>query len=352
MGFFDKFLNKKDKKSINKEDASSQENLDDKALAFMFNMIYVGYSNKGKIDNNALAIIFECLEQIFNIEDPYDYFKICYEQFSQEYIKKEKKNHKNYLKKLSSSDLEDMFYYLFRLALSDRKLLNLEFNSIQNIAALVNYSKDEFILMLSKNIEHLYLYEQTEDYYHYLSYVDIFHAGVDKFDNEEFEDAIELYDRFLLSINRNNLLFGSLLEDRVYIEGYEDDAIVLCIEDVYFNRGQCYSNLGQDAKALVDFKKALEINPDSTEPLIYHHTGCLMFKLGDHTNCIDYFDKAIELGGENSVDSYYMRAGAYLSDDCKNQNKNKAIQDLKKYLEYNPDDKSALNILSAITNAE
>lgn len=45
-----------------------------------------------------------------------------------------------------------------------------------------------------------------------------------------------------------------------------------------------------------------------------------------------------------------MRAGAYFSDKCEIQNKNKFIEDMNKYLEFNQEDLSAINLLKKVNN--
>jgi Tfp pilus assembly protein PilF len=67
----------------------------------------------------------------------------------------------------------------------------------------------------------------------------------------------------------------------------------------------------------------------------------------DFTSCIDNFDNALKKDS-SYVDSYYMRAVAYSSDLCQLQDINKAILDLKKYLEFNPNDNAANKLLKAL----
>ena len=340
---------KNSNKEINLND-DKEENLDFKALAFVYNMIYVGFSNNGELDNDAINEIDDCLTDIFNIEDPIKYFGICFEQFQDEYINKKNFIHETYLKSLSNDEIEDLFHQLLRLILTDRKLNNLEFNALQNIASLCNLSSENFSSIIEKFMEKNYLLETTENYYHFLSYLELFNSAMDRFDSHEYETAIKAYEMFITMISQDKLFFGKLIDEKIYIEGYGDNIEVLPLENFYFNRSQCYSNLGDDIKALADLKRALEINPNVSDPRFFHNIGTILFKLDDHTNCIKYFDKAIELDDISSSESYYMRAGAYLSDKCEIQNKNKFIEDMNKYLEFNPEDLSAINLLKKVNN--
>lgn len=324
---------------------NEDQNIDIKALAYIYNMIYVAFSNNGKIDIDAMSIIFECSSDIFNIEDPNEYFNICYEQFQDEYIHKNSQVHKEYLNSLSADEIEELFYQLLRLILSDRKLMKFELNALGNIASMVNYPSEDFNNMIEETFKNLYIIERTENHYKFLTYYEIFNSALDKFNSKEYEDSLKLYDLFLSMISNDKLLFGKLIDEKIYIERNGDNYEAIPLENVYFNRSQCYIKLGEKNEALTDLLRAIDINSDDSSPLLYHHTGCLMFELGDHTKCLEYFDKAIELDEIESSESYYMRGVAYLSDKCEKQDKNKGLIDLKKYLEFNPKDVNARELL-------
>jgi tetratricopeptide (TPR) repeat protein len=74
-------------------------------------------------------------------------------------------------------------------------------------------------------------------------------------------------------ISQDKLFFGKLIDEKIYIEGYGDDIEVLPLENFYFNRSQCYMNLGEYTIALSDLTKALEINPNVTDPRFFHNIG-------------------------------------------------------------------------------
>lgn len=361
MGIFDFLKRKKTSGDSNREESKNiiintvetnngnkDENLDIKALAYVYNMIYVAFSNNGKIDMDAMHVIFECSTEVFNLKDPNKYFNICNEQFKDEYIHKKHFVHKKYLNSLSTDEIEELFYQLLRLILSDRKLMNVELNALGNIASLCNYPSEDFNNMIEKTLNNLYLIETTENHYQFLSYFELFNSALDKFDSHEYEDSLKCYDLFLSMISQDKLLFGQLIDGKIYIERYGDDTEVLPLENVFFNRGQCYSNLGEHTKALSDLTKALEINPNVSDPRFFHNIGTTLFKLGHHTSCINFFDEAIKLDDNSSSDSYFNRACAYLSDKCEIQNINNFFDDMKKYLEFNPEDDAAKNLLKEV----
>ena len=72
-----------------------------------------------------------------------------------------------------------------------------------------------------------------------------------------------------------------------------------------------------------------------------------MIQCGDFTSCIEHFNLALDIDPE-SYNSYYMRAVAYCSDKSELTDVNQAIDDLKKYLEHDPDDVAALNLLNVL----
>jgi len=121
----------------------------------------------------------------------------------------------------------------------------------------------------------------------------------------------------------------------------------ILLEEIYFNRSQLYSKLNLIDDAKIDLIKAINSKPGRKDPIIHHHLGCAMIQCGDFTSCIEHFNIAIEKDAEY-YDSYYMRAVAYSSDKSELTDINKAIDDLNKYLEHDPDDVAALNLLKVL----
>jgi len=67
----------------------------------------------------------------------------------------------------------------------------------------------------------------------------------------------------------------------------------------YYNRGSAKSELNDFYGAIVDYKKAIEINPNFS--MAYNNLGWIYFKKKDLVNALKYVNKAIEIDSENSV---------------------------------------------------
>ncbi len=105
--------------------------------------------------------------------------------------------------------------------------------------------------------------------------------------------------------------------------------------DSYCSRGNAKYASGDYKGAIIDFDKALELNPDA---IIYSNRGSAKGKLGDKTGAIMDFDKSLELNPENA-DTYYNR-GAVKDESG---DKAGAIIDFDKSLELNPKNATAYN---------
>lgn len=325
------------------------KNLEYKALAYVYNMIYLCLSGEGELNNNSIYMIKETLSDVFDIKnDVNEYFTVCEEQLLDEYKHKKKFVHKEYLNSLTTNEIEDLFYQMFKLIISDKKILVSEYESLKLIASISDYPKDKYEKLINSFYDSNFIIESTEEHHLFFSYCDIFNLAFEHFENDEYEKAIKYYNLFLSEISNDKLFFGKLIDQRMYVEKQGDDLEMVMIENVYFNRSQCYLNLGHYDSALEDLIIALEINPNIENALFYNNIGLILFKQGDHTSCIEYFDKALEIDEVGSSESYYNRACAYLSNDCEIQNKNNFFEDIKKYLELNPDDLSAQELLSQV----
>ena len=116
----------------------------------------------------------------------------------------------------------------------------------------------------------------------------------------------------------------------------------------YFNMGTSYNTLKFHEEAKEAFEDA-KLNYKGSDSMIHHHLGCTKIFLRDFTSCIEDFNNAITTDS-NYYDSYYMRAVAYASDECEFQDINRAIKDLKTFLEYAPDDLAGKKLLTALQN--
>ena len=98
---------------------------------------------------------------------------------------------------------------------------------------------------------------------------------------------------------------------------------------VYNNRGNVYSQLGNNKQAIIDYNKAIEINPQND--IAYNNCGLIYRKLGEKQRAITNYTKAIEINPKYA-EAYNNRGIAYagLGD------KELAITDYTKAIELNP----------------
>lgn len=200
-------------------------------------------------------------------------------------------------------------------------------NGVLIIAEWTNSEKEEYLNQSSK-VNTKLLYDLREEYFQ-----------LD--DNENYPEAIK---RLTQIIEQIPLLKGQSLI--AYVDP-SDMLNGILLEEIYFNRSQLYSELNYIEDAKNDLIKAVNSNPGRKEPIFHHHLGCTMIQSGDFTSCIEHFNIAIEKDPEY-YDSYYMRAVAYSNDESELTDINKAIDDLKKYLEHDPNDNAANNLLNIL----
>lgn len=99
---------------------------------------------------------------------------------------------------------------------------------------------------------------------------------------------------------------------------------------VYINRGYAYGNMQQWNKAIADFSKANEINPNH-HGAAYYNLGYAYFSLGQLPASIEHLSKAVELDSL-AVDAYYVRGVAYYYQ----KETEKALKDYSKAIAINP----------------
>lgn len=102
----------------------------------------------------------------------------------------------------------------------------------------------------------------------------------------------------------------------------------------YYNRGSIYGEIEYLDKALADLDKAATILSSSSN--VYNNRGLVYFKLKDYEKAIVDFDKALQL--EQSPITYYNRANSFQALGKIEE----AIQDYKKHLELDPENKTHL----------
>ena len=323
-------------------DQTSESN--HKTLAFVISMFKLVAANGPEIEEDILNFMSDVADE-YELQNFNHFFQ---QMFLPEYGPILLKNHQKYIKSLPEEEFEELLFILIKLSLLDKKLTNSELNQIEDICSSSNHSKKIFEETINELLAtHVNQKSDGDDFIIFRSCLDTFHDALEKFDNGEDNDALSLINTLLAQLRKDKLYFGKIIENKAYLEGTE----VIPLAGIYFNRGQCHNNLGEKKEALKDFVMATLIDPEQGNPLIFHHAGCTMFELEEHTKCIEYFDKAIELDEIGSSESYYMRAGAYLSDKCEKQNVKKGLKDLKKYLELNPEDVKARKLLEQIEKA-
>ena len=200
-------------------------------------------------------------------------------------------------------------------------------NGVLIIAEWTNSEKEEYLNQSSK-VNTKLLYDLREEYFQ-----------LD--DNENYPEAIKSLTQIIEQIP---LLKGQSLI--AYVDS-SDMLNGILLEEIYFNRSQLYLKLNLIEEAKNDLIKAIKSNPNRKEALFHHHLGCTMIQCGDFTSCIEHFNLALDIDPE-SYNSYYMRAVAYCSDKSELTDVNQAIDDLKKYLEHDPDDVAAINLLNVL----
>ena len=118
---------------------------------------------------------------------------------------------------------------------------------------------------------------------------------------------------------RNNI---ALYDHSLQVAGPSD--IILC------NRGVAYGKLGNYARAISDYERAIEINPRYAEGL--NNRGFAYGGLGNQRQAISDFDRAIEINPEYA-DAYNNRGAAY----GELGNRRQAISDFDRAIEINPE---------------
>ncbi len=253
------------------------------------------------------------------------------------------KGYEKTMKTLSLEECEVLLFNLIKLSLLDKKLTNAEVHKINYVNSLFKSPIEATLNKMYSEIGNIYQNKDDTDYIYFRSPMDIFNEAQKKSLLGEINDELMLYNALISQLNKK-LFFGKLTENKFYTEGSE----LLPLGNIYFNRGQTYQRLDKKKEALKDYIKATEIYPETDSPLPFHHAGCMTFELGDHTKCIDFYNKALDINTEESIDSYYMRGLAYLSEKCKKKSIKQAKSDIEKYLKHNPSDPSALNLMEAV----
>jgi len=76
----------------------------------------------------------------------------------------------------------------------------------------------------------------------------------------------------------------------------------------YLNRGNSYSRMGELDKAIADYTKAIELNP--RYPIAYYNRGFVYRRMGEYDRAILDFTKAVEIDPKYAR-AYYYRGHIY-----------------------------------------
>ncbi|MEW2921265.1 MULTISPECIES: tetratricopeptide repeat protein [Flavobacteriaceae] len=183
---------------------------------------------------------------------------------------------------------------------------------------------------------------------------------------EDIEMALSLDSTYSPSYNSRGIYYKNERKYQLALKDY-NKAILLSNGEhtyAYFNRGFLHILLGNYSKAVNDFDKSTELNPEDYDGYFfrgiaklelknyesaiedfnqsielndsindnYYHRGRSFYKLKKYGEAIEDFDRAIQLNASN-FRAYSSRASAYF----KIQNQKKALSDFDKAIELNPD---------------
>ncbi len=113
------------------------------------------------------------------------------------------------------------------------------------------------------------------------------------------------------------------------ISAYKNSIDLIPLAIAYYNRGGAYGNLNQHERAIEDYNKAIDSNPNLAEA--YTNRGNAYVRLNQYEWAIEDYNKAIELN-PNFAEAYTNRGSAYVG---LNQHE-RAIEDYSKAIELNP----------------
>jgi tetratricopeptide (TPR) repeat protein/S1-C subfamily serine protease len=188
----------------------------------------------------------------------------------------------------------------------------------------------EALAAISKTIK--LMPKENEGRYSYIyKNQSLYFRGLERYDEaiKSIDLAIqqEPTDRILLS--QRGVLYSEKKEYGMAISIYNN--LLINNEEAYLynNRGIAKSDLGDKKGAILDFDRAIELNPKNFEA--YNNRGNAKFDLGDEKGAIFDYNQAIEINPKNA-NTYYGRGIAKSAYG----NKEGAISDYNRAIEINP----------------
>lgn len=157
-----------------------------------------------------------------------------------------------------------------------------------------------------------------------------YQEALDDFDkalqlDSDFEDAYANRGALLLMAGKMDQAESDL---KMSIKLNPDNA------DAYINLGNLYVKMKQFNQAEKSFEKAESISPYNSE--IYNNRGIMHAVLGSYEKAMKNFNHALKIDAGNSK-VYFNRGFLYLSREGERESVNRALNDLKKAVEINPD---------------
>jgi Lipoprotein NlpI, contains TPR repeats len=159
---------------------------------------------------------------------------------------------------------------------------------------------------------------------------------------DQYQEVVDLLTDEVLEQHKNALLYnkrGMALDDlKEYDRAIEDytKAIELNPDDadVYYRRGNTWRDKKDYDKAIIDYSKALELRPGYAHYYLFR--GIAWQYQGNKNNALAEYNKVIELNSDYAI-AYYFRGNLYKSSGLFDE----AIKDYTKTIELQPDDKYA-----------
>jgi len=154
----------------------------------------------------------------------------------------------------------------------------------------------------------------------------------------EYDQAIEILNKALKKNPENYVALNAkgvaLLRLGKLEESIGAFTLAIAVDSLdyraFFNRGNAKKTLVDDAGAIADYEKAIDIQPDVVD--VHLNKGTILFKYGEFERALFDFEFALRLDDTNSL--IYLNKG---KTELRTNNLEDAIYDLKKAIEYKSD---------------